>query len=207
MSFVHSPSTSFILYANDNYHSHVVHFLLTEKNLPHQRYLVADETEIAELNPYATLPILVGRDIVLYESNVIFEYLEERYATNKLLPETPAQRAAMRLLAWRLQKDWLSLGQILLTHPDSFDDTSAKHAKKTLTDSLLTLDPLFARYEFFMSHNFGWCDVLLLPLLYRLPMMGIVLPKPLCPALIDYQRRLFSRPSFQKTLNTGVIYD
>lgn len=210
MNFSHLSSTQFVLYANDGYHSHVARLLLEEKNLAYQLHWVTDEQqeELAELNPYGGIPpILVNRDVILYEINVIFEYLEERYAINKLLPDTPAQRATMRLLAWRLQKDWLSLGQILLTHPDSFDDTSANQAKKTLTDSLITLSPLFARHEYFMSQTFGWCDVLLLPLLYRLPIMGITLPEQLCQPLIRYQTRLFCRPSFQKTLNTEVYYD
>lgn len=141
----------FLLYADDGYDSHVVRFLLEEKKLSHTlKFLPHDRPdELAELNPYRTLPILVGKEVVLYETNIIFEYLEERYGMGKLLPADPKDKAQTRLLAWRLQKDWLSLGRTLLTHPDSFDSHSASLAKKTLTDLLITLSPLFARTSFF----------------------------------------------------------
>lgn len=194
--------TEFLLYADDGYDSHVVRFLLEEKQLPYHMVFVHEERPeiIAELNPYATLPILANRDVVLYELNIIFEYLEERHKAHPLMPNTPKDKAFVRQLAWRLQKDWLALGRVLMTHPDSFNAKQAHHAKKTLSDSLITLTPLFARHEFFMSDDFGWCDILLLPLLYRLPSMGIVLPVHLCQPLIAYQQRLIKRSSFQKTL-------
>lgn len=209
MNAVPLLSTQFLLYADDGYNSHVVRFLLHEKHLAHRLIVIDDEypEELSDLNPYRSLPILLDKDLALYEIGVIFEYLEDRHKAYTLLPNDPKQKAQMRLLAWRLQKDWLSLGQILLTHPDSFDPTSAVRAKKTLSDSLITLSPLFARHEFFMSSTFGWCDVLLLPLLYRLPLMGIELPTQLCKPLIQYQTRLFNRPSFQKTLSTGIDDD
>lgn len=197
----------FLLYADDGYDSHVVRLLLEEKEVNYQLIMSPERSELAELNPYATLPILASRDLVLYEINVIFEYLEERLGANKLLPATPQERAKMRQLAWRLQQDWLKLGRILLTHPDSFDEQSAIHAKKSLSDSLITLSPLFARTEFFMSNNFGVCDVWLAPLLWRLPKMGIDLPTTLCRPLIGYMERLFARPTFQKTLITPQEYD
>ena len=200
-TFVTSPN-QYTLYADDGYDSHVVRFLLHEKHLPYHLIHIKDDRPeyLAELNPYRSLPILTGRELVLYELNVIFEYLEDRHKAYSLLPSDPQQKAVVRQLAWRLQHDWLSLAKVLLTHPDSFDEISAKHAKKTLSDSLITLSPLFARHEFFMSASFGWCDVLLAPLLWRLPDMGIVLPMSLCRPLIAYQKRQFERPTFQLSL-------
>ncbi|UNU73076.1 glutathione S-transferase N-terminal domain-containing protein [Moraxella nasovis] len=196
--FSHLLPTQFVLYGDDGYDSHVVRLLLEHKNLPYELALVTDDRpeEIAELNPYGTVPILVGRDLTLYEINTIFEYLEDRHGADKLLPATPKERAYVRQLAWRLQHDWLILARTLLTHPDSFDEPSAQQAKKTLSDSLVTLSPLFGQYEFFLSDSFGWCDVLLTPLLWRLPQMGIELPATLCRPLIEYQKRLFCRKSF-----------
>lgn len=204
--FSHLLPTQFLLYANDSYDSHVVRLILEEKHLQYQLKFVQHRhpEKLADLNPYATLPILITRDLVLYELNTIFEYLEDRHGAYKLLPATPNERAIVRQLAWRIQHDWLSLGRILLTHPDSFDFTQATHAKKTLNDSLITLSPLFARNEFFMSDAFGWCDVLLSTFLWRLPDMGIDLPTQLCKPLFAYQRRIFSRSSFQNTLSYPI---
>ncbi|KRU22992.1 glutathione S-transferase N-terminal domain-containing protein [Psychrobacter sp. NPDC078370] len=196
------PSSQLILYADDGYDSHVVRLLLEEKKLAYYLSRLHSERpeDLTELNPYHTLPVLQQREIALYEINVIFEYLEERYHTNKLLPETPQERAQFRQLAWRIQRDWLVLGKRLLTHPDSFNKAQAAVAKKQLSDSLITLSPLFAHKPYFMADEFGWCDVLLAPLLWRLDEMGIELPRAISRPLFEYQTRVFERSSFQKSV-------
>ncbi|MDN5620072.1 MAG: glutathione S-transferase N-terminal domain-containing protein [Psychrobacter sp.] len=196
------PSSQLILYADDGYDSHVVRLLLEEKKLAYYLSRLHSERpeDLTELNPYHTLPVLQQREIALYEINVIFEYLEERYHTNKLLPETPQERAQFRQLAWRIQRDWLVLGKRLLTHPDSFNKAQATVAKKQLSDSLITLSPLFAHKPYFMADEFGWCDVLLAPLLWRLDEMGIELPRAISRPLFEYQTRVFERDSFQKSV-------
>ena len=196
------PSSQLILYADDGYDSHVVRLLLEEKKLAFYLSRLHSERpeDLTELNPYHTLPVLQQRDIALYEINVIFEYLEERYHANKLLPETPQERAQFRQLAWRIQRDWLALGRRLLMHPDSFNKVEAALARKQLTDSLITLSPLFAHKSYFMADEFGWCDVLLGPLLWRLEEMQIALPRAISKPLLDYQTRLFERESFKKSV-------
>lgn len=196
------PSSQLILYADDGYDSHVVRLLLEEKKLAYYLSRLHSERpeDLTELNPYHTLPVLQQREISLYEINVIFEYLEERYHANKLLPDTPQERAQFRQLAWRIQRDWLVLGKRLLMHPDSFNKAQAVVAKKQLADSLITLSPLFAHKSYFMADEFGWCDVLLAPLLWRLEEMGIELPRAISRPLFDYQTRLFERESFKKSV-------
>lgn len=196
------PSSQLILYADDGYDSHVVRLLLEEKKLAYYLSRLHSERpeDLTELNPYHTLPVLQQREIALYEINVIFEYLEERYHANKLLPDTPQERAQFRQLAWRIQRDWLAMGKRLLLHPDSFNKAQAALAKKQLTDSLITLSPLFAHKSYFMADEFGWCDVLLAPLLWRLEEMNIELPRAISRPLFDYQTRVFDRPSFQKSI-------
>ena len=196
------PSSQLILYADDGYNSHVVRLLLEEKKLAYYLSRLHSERpeDLTELDPYHTLPVLQQREIALYEINVIFEYLEERYHANKLLPDTPQERAQFRQLAWRIQHDWLVLGKRLLLHPDSFNKAQAALAKKQLSDSLITLSPLFAHKPYFMADEFGWCDVLLAPLLWRLEEMGIELPCAISRPLFDYQKRVFERDSFQKSI-------
>lgn len=196
------PSSQLILYADDGYDSHVVRLLLEEKQLEYYLSRLNSERpeDLSELNPYHTLPVLQQRDVSLYEINVIFEYLEERYHSHKLLPDTPKTRAQFRQLAWRIQHDWLALGRKLLTHPDSFDKKSAALARKQLADSLITLSPLFAHKPYFMADTFGWCDVLLAPLLHRLNAMDIVLPRAISRPLHEYMTRLFERESFKQSI-------
>ena len=196
------PTSQLILYADDGYDSHVVRLLLEEKKLAYYLSRLHSERpeDLTELNPYHTLPVLQQREIALYEINVIFEYLEERYHVNKLLPDTPQERAQFRQLAWRIQRDWLVLGKRLLMHPDSFNKSQSLLAKKQLMDSLITLSPLFAHKPYFMADDFGWCDVLLAPLLWRLEEMDIELPRSISRPLIDYQARLFERKSFKASI-------
>ena len=196
------PCSQLILYADDGYDSHVVRLLLEEKKLAYYLSRLHSERpeDLTELNPYHTLPVLQQREIALYEINVIFEYLEERYHANKLLPETPQERAQFRQLAWRIQRDWLALGKRLLMHPDSFNKAQAAMARKQLSDSLITISPLFAHKSYFMADEFGWCDVLLAPLLWRLKEMDIELPRAISRPLFDYQKRVFERESFQKSV-------
>ena len=195
--------TQYLLYADRGYDSHVLRLLLEEKKLNYQLLLIEDERpeELTELNPYHTLPVLAGRDLALYETGVVFEFLEERHPLPKLLPADPKARAQTRQLAWRLQQDWLLHARTLLTHPDSFNQQAAHSAKKSLADSLITLSPLFGHQDYFLSDSFGWCDILLLPMLHRLPQMGINLPSHLCRPLLSYCERLFERPSFIASMN------
>ena len=194
-----------ILYADDGILSHQVRLVLLEKHIEFEiinaRFMDEDDQEdLADLNPYNTLPILVHRELVLYHNAVIFEYLEERYQQYKLLPDTPIERAKYRQLIWRIQSDWLKQATILLTHPDSLDITQAQHAHKALSDSLVTLSPLFAHQPFFLSEKLGLCDCLLASMLYRLKQMDIELPVHLTRPLRQYMQRMFARPAFQASI-------
>lgn len=194
--------TQFVMYGDKGYDSHILRFLLNEKQIEHTFYYLPHirPNELAELNPYQTLPILVNRDVALYEFLTIFEYLEERHPAIKLLPATPKDRALVRQLAWRINHDWLSLAKVLLTHADSYNAKKHAHAHKALSDILITLSPIFDKEDFFLSKTIGLCDIILTPMLWRLDEMGIALPKHLCQALLAYQHRLTQRPAFIKTL-------
>ena len=70
--------------------------------------------EIIELSPYATLPVLVDRDVCLYDSIILMEYLDERFPHPPLLPVYPVARAHMRLFIQRIEEDWCTLFNKLL---------------------------------------------------------------------------------------------
>lgn len=197
------PNNTIILYADDGYLSHQVRLALLEKNIPFDEINIRQNFEqledLADLNPYNTLPVLVYRELILYQNDVIFEYLEDRYYQNKLLPDTPAEKAQYRQLLWRIKQDWVAKADILLIHADTQNPTKASQVRKELTDSLTTLTPLFARQPFFLSDKFGLCDCVLATILCRLDMMQIELPSVLCRPILHYQQRIFSREAFQKS--------
>jgi len=192
------------LYAHpDAHHSHRVRLALAEKDIDYTLILVDPDDrpeDLAALNPYNTLPTLVERDLRLFESRIILEYLDDRYRQTRLHPDAPAARALVKQYAWRIERDWLVAADILLTDASALDAKRAAAARKALTDSLISLSPLFGHQPYFLSDTFGLCDCLLAPVLWRLPQMGIQLTPNLAKPLLTYCQRLFERPAFIKSL-------
>ncbi|WP_410210923.1 glutathione S-transferase N-terminal domain-containing protein [Aquirhabdus sp.] len=192
------------LYAHpDAHHSHRVRLALAEKDIEYTLILVDPDDrpeDLAALNPYNTLPTLVERELRLFESRIILEYLDDRYRQTRLHPDSPSARALVKQYAWRIERDWLVAADILLTDPSSLDAKKAAAARKALTDSLISLSPLFGHQPYFLSDTFGLCDCLLAPVLWRLPQMGIQLTPNLAKPLLTYCQRLFDRPAFVRSL-------
>ena len=153
---------------------------------------------LAEVNPYATVPTLVDRDLALYDSTVILEYLDERYPHPPLLPVYPVARANTRMLSYRVQRDWCAQADLILDKRTK--EAARSKARKELRESLIGVAPVFASMKFFMSDEFSLVDCYLLPILWRLPVLGIELPKAAQP-LLDYMERNFAREAFQASLS------
>src|SRR5690606_15145072 len=186
--------------AQDHY-SHRVRIVLAEKGVSVDLVDVDVENkpqELADLNPYNSLPTLVDRDLSLYESKVIMEYLDERFPHPPLLPVYPVARAQSRLWMYRLERDWSPLVDLILSTDDA--EVLAK-ARKDLKDSLLTIAPIFAEMPYFMSEEFTIVDCCLGPILWRLQLLGIELPNTRqAEPLKVYMERLFQRDSFVQSL-------
>ena len=162
------------------------------------RYLGEEdiEQELAELNPYGESPTLVDRDLVLYSAVVINEYLDERLPHPPLMPIDPVGRGRARLLISRLQRDWLDDLQRRLAVGQKLDQKS----RKVLWDGLLAMSQVFASQEYLLGNDLTLVDCYVAPLLWRLPSLGINLPKQ-GKSLEDYSKRLFERRSFQDSLS------
>ena len=185
-----------------DHYCHRVRLVLAEKNV--QADIVEVQAgrcppKLAEVNPYASVPTLVDRDLVLYESTVIMEYLEERYPHPPLMPVYPVARANTRLLVHRIQRDWCALVDRILD--DRQKDGDRALARKELRESLTGVSPLFAEKPFFLSEELSLVDCCLLPILWRLPLLGIDLPRQAKP-LLDYMERQFARDGFQASLSS-----
>nr|WP_323848041.1 glutathione S-transferase N-terminal domain-containing protein [Methylococcus geothermalis] len=152
--------------------------------------------DLVELNPYGTMPTLVDRDLVLYDSRIIMEYLDERFPHPPLHPMDPVSRARARLLVHRVEHDWYSLLEEIEHAPEG----RSQKARKQLRESLLAAAPVFAAKPYFLSDEFCLVDCSLAPLLWRLPMLGIGLPRQ-ADAIKAYGARLFERHSFQASLS------
>ena len=148
-----------------------------------------------EANPYGTLPTLVDRDLALYESKVVMEYLDERFPHPPLLPVYPVARAKSRLTMHRINQDWCPWVDAILNHKPNREE-----AQKALTDSLISLAPIFNESDYFMSEEFSLVDCMLAPILWRLSEMEIKLPKKAQP-IQNYMDMIFARDSFQASLS------
>lgn len=151
--------------------------------------------EVLDANPYGTVPTLVDRDLRLYESQIIMEYLDERFPHPPLLPVDPVARANARLFIYRIGRDWYRLmGEIV-----HGSDAEAASARTELRDSLAATSPLFGANKFFMNDEFSLVDCCLGPLLWRLPALGVELPGSAID-ITQYATRLFEWPSFGPSL-------
>src|SRR5512133_4109275 len=155
--------------------------------------------DIAVMNPYNRLPVLVERDLVLYESNIINEYIDERFPHPQLMPPDPVMRARARLMLFNMEVQ-------LFVHVSTLESRAAKSNEKVLEkarahirDRLTQLAPVFLKHKYMLGDNFSMLDVAIAPLLWRLDYYGIDLSKNAAP-LLKYAERIFSRPAYIEAL-------
>ena len=179
--------------------SHRVRMVLAEKGITVEIVDVdaANKPEdLIDLNPYNTVPTLVDRELVLYDSRAIMEYLDERFPHPPLMPVDPVSRARSRLALYRIEKDWYELVPAL----ESRGEKTASKARKMLRDSLTAGAEVFAAKPFFLSDEFSLVDAALVPILWRLDHYRIELPRQAKPVL-QYAERMFARDTFKASLS------
>ena len=179
--------------------SHAVRFVLAEKAINVEINHVTDETkpeDLNELNPYNSILTLVDRDLVLYEPQIIMEYLDERFPHPPLMPVDPVARATNRLFRYRIQRDIYDLSRNM----ESDDEATVSATRKSLKDHLSAIAPVFTQTPFFMSEDYSLVDCYLGPVLWRLPYYQIKLPNQ-AKALAMYADRLFEREAFEASLS------
>lgn len=179
-------------------HSHRTRLVLAEKNINIEIASVNGPElpeDLMDLNPYHTVPTLVDRDLTLYDSRVIIEYLDERFPHPPLMPVDPVTRAQFRLALFRIETDWYSLAE----EADVNDGKLSAKSKKMLRESILQSADLFGAKPFFLSDEFSLVDCSIAPILWRLPVYGIDLGDEF-EAIDEYMQRVFARRSFQQSL-------
>ena len=180
-------------------HSHRTRLVLAEKDIKIEIANI-DGTDLPEdlmdLNPYHTVPTLVDRDLVLYDSRVIMEYLDERFPHPPLMPVDPVTRAQFRLALFRIESDWYPFVEKF--EIDSEHKLTSR-SRKMLTESILSSVELFTVKQYFLSDELSLVDCSIAPILWRLPVYGIELGSQAEP-IEQYMKRVFTRRSFQESL-------
>jgi RNA polymerase-associated protein len=182
--------------------SHRCRFVLFEKGMDFEIRdidLFNKPEDISVMNPYGQVPILVERDLILYESNIINEYIDERFPHPQLMPADPVMRARTRLFLYNFEKE-------LFIHVAALEDRSIRGDEKRLNisraavrDRLSQLAPLLLKNKYMLCEEFSMLDVAMAPLLWRLDHYGIELPKTAAP-IQKYGERIFSRPAYIEAL-------
>ncbi|MGH8041671.1 MAG: glutathione S-transferase N-terminal domain-containing protein [Rudaea sp.] len=198
MALTQRSRTILTLYsANDEVHCHRVRLVLAAKGVVYDLVPVSAKNppeDLLDLNPYNSVPTLVDRDLVLYDTGVICEYLDERYPHPPLMPVDPLSRARLRLATVRIERDWLPfVAQI------QAGGRPADTARKRLREALIASVPLFKAAKFFLNPELSLTDCALAPLIWRLPNLGVALPRE-AHVIIDYGERIFRNPGFTRSL-------
>ena len=179
--------------------SHAVRFVLAEKAINVEIHTVTTDErpeDLNDLNPYNTILTLVDRELVLYEAQIIMEYLDERFPHPPLMPVDPVARASNRLYRYRIKRDIYSL----VSRIESGDASAADAARKSLRDHLTAVAPIFNQKAHFMADDYSLADCYLAPLLWRLPYYKVSLPRQAKP-ILQYAERLFEREAFEASLS------
>ena len=189
------------LYASpDAIPSHRTRIVLAEKGIGIDIVNVngADLPEdLLDINPYHSVPTLVDRGLVLYDSRVIMEYLDERFPHPPLMPVDPVSRAHVRLALYRVERDWYTVVEQI---QQSTDRKQVTQARKILQESLLSSAEIFAAKRFFLNDEFTLVDASISPVLWRLPVLGIELNGNAAQPIRKYMDRIFATRSFRESL-------
>ncbi len=182
--------------------SHCVRIVIAEKALAVDIIDLKFEDraeELLSLNPYQSVPTLVDKNLVLYQLNIILEYLDERFPHPPLMPVYPVARAETRLRLSRIEKDLFGLYQQMMT---AKEEAYRQLARQQLRDSLITIAPAFKNKSYFLSDDLTLVDCCLSALLWRLSYAGIELPNH-ARAITEYAQRMFDRETFYNSLSSA----
>ena len=199
-----SNRTSMALFSDPlDHYSHRVRIVMAEKGITGEIIdsdLDSLSDELLQVSPYAELPVLVDRDVCLYDSVVLMEYLDERFPHPPLLPVYPVSRAEIRLFIQRIQKDWCEMFDNLVSA--KLSDSELKKTRQEFKSQIIALSPILKEKPFFMSEDFSLVDCCIAPILWRLPLIGIELQKDTkTKPIYAYMQRIFTKPCFINSLS------
>ena len=194
-----------VLYSADDPFSQRCRFALFEKGMDFEVRdvdLFNKSEDISVMNPYGQVPILVERDLVLYESNIINEYIDERFPHPQLMPIEPLQRARARLFLFNFERELFSHVYILENEKGRGAEKNHEKARQAIYDRLVQLAPIFRNQKYILGEEFSMLDIALAPLLWRLDHYRINLGENAAP-ILKYAERIFSRPAYIEALTAS----
>ena len=152
--------------------------------------------DLSILSPYSDSPVLVERDLVLTDANIINEYIDERFPHPQLMPPDPVMRARARLFL----KDFENQLFIHMKALQSNEKSKKDAARKIVTETLIQLTPIISKQEYLLHDEYSMLDVAMAPLLWRIEHYQIKLPNS-CLPLLKYADKVFKRPLFEEAMS------
>lgn len=189
--------------AKSDIYCHQVKIVLAEKGVAYETEIVdphAVSEDLIELNPYGTVPTLVDRDLVLFSSRIIMEYLDERFPHPPLMPVYPVARGKSRLLMLRIEQDWYPT----LSKAETGSENERVEALKQLKEEILAVSAIFTQTPYFMSEEFSLVDCYIAPLLWRMQELGVEFSGAGSKAIKTYIARVFERESFMQSVGNAA---
>ena len=199
-----SNRTSMALFSDPlDHYSHRVRIVMSEKGVTSEIIDMDSNNlsaEILEVSPYAEMPVLVDRDVCLYDSVILMEYLDERFPHPPLLPVYPVSRAHIRLFIERIERDWCGIFDDLIE--GKLPTAKAKKARAELKSQILGMSQILKEKPYFMSDEFSLIDCCIAPILWRLPLIDIELKKDAkSKPIYAYMERVFTKKCFIDSLS------
>ncbi len=187
---------------NDPY-SHVVKIILAEKCLNFEEVTMSNDLKtLKQLNPYCYTPTLIDRDLILYKTEIITEYINERFPHPPLMPPNPILRGKTRLLIYRIHKDWFKILNYILNAKHDIPGNLNSYKENLLTQ-IEGAKLLFNEMPYFLSETFSLIDCWISTLLWYLQKIDpTFLEKE--QLIYDYSKKIFARRSFQKALRKNT---
>ena len=179
--------------------SHRCRIVLFEKGMDFEVVdvdLTNKPEDLSTLSPYSDYPVLVERDLILTDANIINEYIDERFPHPQLMPPDPVMRARARLFL----KDFESQLFINMSDLESQDTEVSESARKKVTDILTQISPILGKQAYLLHEEYSMLDVAIAPLLWRLDHYNIKLPSS-CAPLLKYADKIFQRPLFEEAMS------
>lgn len=203
MSLLSNRSAMVLFHDDIGHRSQKVRIVIAEKGITCNLEVLSKDDlpkEILEINPDGHLPLLVDRELSLYHSGLIVEYLDERFPHPPLLPVYPVSRAHIRLFIQRIERDWCGLFDELISGNPT--EAKAKKLRVELKSQILAMSPILKEKPYFMSDEFSLVDCCIAPVLWRLPLIGIELQKDAkTKPIYEYMQRIFTKSCFIDSLS------
>jgi glutathione S-transferase len=194
--------------------SRKVEIALHEKGLPYEREMVAftqakgyspKHPAVLAGNPKAQVPVLADGDLTLFDSTLIFEYLEDTRPKPALWPTDPKMRARARLVELTADEILLPLVARFM-HRSEPPDSDAERRERREAEAHLAESALSARYgelndqlqgKDFFCGTYSYADIaMFMEIFWALRLKGPRLGK--APVLEAWYERVGSRPAVAK---------